>query len=93
MAFGKKHGCMRMEAALPYRWPLALDILKKQYDALPSKRLLAFQSQYFDKIGPNMRIGLFGLEGYLTTDPKNVEAILSTRFGGTYAHLWPESFI
>ncbi|CZR65420.1 related to cytochrome P450 CYP4/CYP19/CYP26 subfamilies [Phialocephala subalpina] len=79
-AFGEKHGCMTMETTLPYHWPFALDILKKQYDAIPSQRLLAFQSQYFDKIGPNMRLGLFGQEGYMTTDPKNVEAILSTHF-------------
>ncbi|KAE8443610.1 hypothetical protein EG329_001543 [Mollisiaceae sp. DMI_Dod_QoI] len=69
-----------METTLPYNWPFALDVLKKQYDAIPSQRLLAFQSQYFNKIGPNMRLGLFGQEGYMTTDPKNIEAILSTHF-------------
>lgn len=71
-----------METTLPYSWPFALDVLKKQYDAIPSQRLLAFQSQYFDKIGPNMRLGLFGQDGYMTTDPKNIEAILSTYFEG-----------
>ncbi|TVY55045.1 hypothetical protein LCER1_G005345 [Lachnellula cervina] len=87
----QKHGCMRMETALPYRWPFALDILKKQYDALPSQRLLAFQSQYFDKIGPNVRLGLFGQEGYMTTDPKNMEAILSTHSEGTLGP-WVSTF-
>ncbi|RDW82928.1 hypothetical protein BP5796_04419 [Coleophoma crateriformis] len=80
LAFGSKNGCLPMETKLPYHWPFALDILKKQYDALPSQRLLAFQSQYFDRIGPNMKLGLFGQDGYMTTDPKNIEAILSTHF-------------
>jgi cytochrome P450 len=79
-AFGVKHGCMPMEVVLPYKWPFALDILKRQYDALPSQRLLAFQSQFFDKYGANIRLNLFGGEGYMTTDPKNIEAMLSTHF-------------
>lgn len=31
-------------------------------------------------IAGTVRIGLFGAEGYFTTDPENIEAILSTRF-------------
>jgi cytochrome P450 len=69
-----------METKLPYKWPFALDILKRQYDALPSQRLLAFQSQYHDRIGLNTRFRLFGAEGYVTTDPKNMESLLSMRF-------------
>lgn len=69
-----------MEPILPYRWPLALDLLWKQWQALPSQRLLKFQSQFFDRVGPNMRFSLFGAAGYVTIDPKNVEAILSSRF-------------
>lgn len=71
-----------METWIPYKWPWALDILKRQYDALPDQRILMFQSQYFDKLGPNMTFKLFGNQGYLTADPKNVEAILSTNFEG-----------
>lgn len=69
-----------MEKTLPYKWPFAIDVLKRQYDALPSQRLLAFQSQFFDKMGPNMKLMLFGQAGYMTTDPKNVEAVLSSCF-------------
>lgn len=78
-AFAKQHGCLPMETKLPYKWPLALDILKRQYDALPSQRLLAFQTQYIEKM-PNMEVALFGAKGYLVTDPRNVESLLSTRF-------------
>ncbi len=81
-AFGDQHGCLPMETILPYKWPFALDVLKRQYDALPAQRLLAFQSQYLDKMGPNMELKLFGVSGYITTDPQNVEALLSTRFEG-----------
>jgi hypothetical protein len=72
-----------METMMPYKWPFALDVLKRQYDALPSQRLLAFQSQFFDRLGPNMKIMLFGQAGYMTMDPRNIEAILSTRFEGS----------
>lgn len=72
-----------MESRLPYKWPFALDILKLQYDALPSQRLLAFQSKYFDRVGQNMTFNLFGKTGYMTTDPKNIEAILCTYFEGS----------
>lgn len=71
-----------MQTWIPYKWPLALDILKRQYDASSEQQLLLFQSQYFDKLGPNMTFKLFGNQGYLTADPKNVEAILSTNFEG-----------
>lgn len=70
-----------METKLPYKWPLALDILKRQYDALPSQRLLAFQTQFIEKM-PNMELRLFGQVGYLVTDPRIVESMLSTRFEG-----------
>jgi hypothetical protein len=81
-AFGEQHGCLPMETVLPYKWPLSLDILKRQYNALPSQRLLAFQTQYFDRMGANMKLMLFGRVSYITTDPKNIEALLSTQFEG-----------
>ncbi|KAJ5555941.1 hypothetical protein N7513_003583 [Penicillium frequentans] len=77
---GIKHGCLPMETWIPCKWPWALDILKRQYDALPDQRILMFQSQYFDKTGPNITFKLFGKQGYLTADPKTVESILSANF-------------
>jgi len=73
-----QHGCQPVEATLPYKWPFALDLLKRQYDALPSGRLLDFQTKYLN-IAPTLRIDILG-EGYIITDPVNIEAILSTRF-------------
>lgn len=71
-----------METKFPHKWPLALDVLKRQYDANSDQHLMAFQSKFFDRIGPNMELKLFGAVGYMTIEPKNVEAILSTRFEG-----------
>lgn len=82
MAFGDRHGCLPMETKFPHKWPLALDVLKRQYDANSDRHLMAFQSKFFDKIGPNMELKLFGAVGYMTIEPDNVEAILSTRFEG-----------
>ncbi|KAL9034041.1 MAG: hypothetical protein Q9180_005625, partial [Flavoplaca navasiana] len=80
-AFGRAHVCLPMENVSPYKWPLALDILKRQYDVLPSQRLLASYTEDMEKM-PNLEIHLFGQIGYVTTDPKNIESILSTRFEG-----------
>lgn len=67
-----------MLATLPYKWPFALDLLKHQYDALPGGRLLDFQTKYL-KTAPTIRIDILG-EGYILTDPVNIEAVLSSRF-------------
>ncbi|KAL8825522.1 MAG: hypothetical protein Q9170_007757 [Blastenia crenularia] len=80
-------------SALPYKWPLAIDILKRQYDVLPEQRLLASYNQYIDK-WPNFEIHLFGQVGYFTTDPKNIECVLSSQFedwslGSRRAGLFP----
>ena len=66
----------------PYKWPFALDLLYRQYQVNKTQRLLAFQTQFFDKLGPTIEFRLFGDVGFFTFDPKNVEAILSTNFEG-----------
>ena len=75
---------MPIESRLPYKWPLALDVFKRQYDALMSGHLLAFQADYFEKaaMGKTFQVKLLGKVGYFTTDPKNLESILLTRFEG-----------
>lgn len=80
--FGERHGCMPIQKRLPYKWPLALNVFKKQYDALVARNLLDFQAEYFDKtkMGQTFEVKLLGRIGYFTTDPKNLEAILSTDF-------------
>ena len=84
IVFGERHGCMPIQKRLPYKWPLALDVFKRQYDALVAGNVLDFQAEYFDKtkVGQTFEVKLLGRIGYFTTDPKNLEAILSTNFEG-----------
>ncbi|KAF7868659.1 hypothetical protein EAF04_005189 [Stromatinia cepivora] len=80
--FGAKHHCLPAHQRLSYKWPLALDIFKMQYEALMSGHLLKAQSEYLQKnslaktyeVKPPGRIGIF------TTDPVNVQAIIVTHF-------------
>ena len=81
-AYGAAHGCQPMNGKLPYEWPLALDLLKQQYDANKEKRLLYAQTPWFDKTGPNMEVTLIGTKGFMTFDPENLEAVYSTNFEG-----------
>ncbi|KAJ4413393.1 hypothetical protein N0V82_008562, partial [Gnomoniopsis sp. IMI 355080] len=73
-----KHGCQPVHATLPYKWPFALDLLIKQYKALPSGRLLEFQSPFL-ATAPTIRISILG-DGYILTDPANINAVLNTHF-------------
>jgi cytochrome P450 len=66
-------------ARVPYKWPLALDLLKVQYEAMYSGHLLEALTDYVTIAG-TIRLELWGVTGYITTDPENVETILSTRF-------------
>lgn len=54
--------------------------MKVQYDALPSQKLLAFQSRFFQKLDATFSVHIFGGTGYATTDPRNLEAMNNTRF-------------
>ncbi|KAI4227579.1 MAG: hypothetical protein L6R36_002280 [Xanthoria steineri] len=82
--FGEQHGCYPMKSRLPIKWPLGLDILRKQWLANADQRLLAFQQPFVDQLGPNLEIKIMGSVGYTTYDPPNVEAVLSSKFDDYY---------
>lgn len=77
---GEQHDCKPIKARYPCKWPLGLDVLYAQYKANADKRLLAFQQPFLDRLGPNLAVDVLGTVGYTTFDPKNIEAILSSRF-------------
>lgn len=77
-ALAAQQGCQPVMHRLPYKWPFAIDLLWKQYKALPSGRLLEFQTPFM-ATAPTVRIDVLG-EGFSTTDPKNVETVLNTNF-------------
>ncbi|KAL4971288.1 n-alkane-inducible cytochrome P450 [Aspergillus desertorum] len=80
--FGQQHGCQPIQSKLPFKWPLAIDIFKKQYDALLRGNLLDYQAEYFKQVqvGQTFEIKLLGRVGYFTMDPRNLEAMLQTHF-------------
>ena len=73
-----------MRHKLPYKWPFALDIIYHQYKANQAGKLFAQHSDFYAEhgIGPNIEVKLFGATGFVTFDPRNIEAILSTNFEG-----------
>ena len=73
---------MRARWVFPYKWPFTLDVLYRQYQVNKTQRLLAFQTTYFEKLGPTIEFRLFGDVGFFAFDPENIEAILSTHFEG-----------
>lgn len=56
-----------------------------QLKAMRAKRLFAIQAEHIEPLGPTWDNYLFGLQGFFTTDPKNIEFINSTRFEGRAA--------
>jgi hypothetical protein len=74
---------MPINVKLPYKWPLAIDIVKKGFRAHWDKRLLQLFQELYHGLGPNIEQTLLGSTGFVTIDPENIETMLSTRFGGT----------
>lgn len=72
-----------MTVQIPVKWPLGIDVLRAQLAAIADNRLFAYQQPFIDDLGPNFMIKMLGAMGYTTIDPKNLEAMLSTRFEGT----------
>lgn len=66
-------------ARVPYKWPFALDLLKIQFTAYHSGHSLEALTRYIT-IAKTIRVDLWSVTGYITTDPQNIETILSTRF-------------
>jgi hypothetical protein len=85
--FGERTGCKPPSAKLAYRWPLALDVLRDGFKAGREKKLLAFFTEYFEKLSPTAEVRILGGVGYVTQDPENVEAILSTNFQGRHSQI------
>ncbi|KAL2067130.1 hypothetical protein VTL71DRAFT_1554 [Oculimacula yallundae] len=53
------------------------------------KKLLAFFAKHFNQLHPTVEVRILGGIGYVTQDPENIEALLSTQFENF--HLGPRS--
>ncbi|KAF7874771.1 hypothetical protein EAF04_001945 [Stromatinia cepivora] len=75
--FGERNGCLSIGKRLPFKWPLGLDVLKRQYDALVTRHLLSFQAEYFEKTAmwglSSRQAGLLPMigEGIFTQDGRH----------------------
>ena len=81
--YGIQNGCKPPTFVLAYKWPLALDLVKRGFREGRQKKLLALFTDYFEQLGPTAELTVLGGTGYATKDPENIEAILSTKFDGT----------
>ena len=62
-------------------WPFGVDRLRKLLRADAAKVFPDFMLQRFMEMGVNtFEFNLIGTQGYLTADPKNIQAILATQF-------------
>jgi hypothetical protein len=68
--------------------------LKDGFRAGREKKILAFFTNHFHQLGPTAEARVLGGIGYVTQDPENVEALLSTQFQGRTItqFLWSNHF-
>ena len=67
---------------LSYKWPLALDVVKRGFQAGRQKKLLTLFSEHFEQLGTTAELTILGGTGFATMDPQNIEALLATHFEG-----------
>ncbi|KAI9652536.1 MAG: hypothetical protein M1831_006727 [Alyxoria varia] len=85
--YGARNGCRPPAHELKYRWPLGLDVVLEGLQAKNNKRLLALFGKYFEDTGTTTQLTILGGTGWITFDPQNVEAMLSSQFNDF--HLGP----
>ncbi|KAF2430667.1 cytochrome P450 [Tothia fuscella] len=78
-ALAEKYNCQPVIPRVPSQWPLALDLLIRQYRMLLGGHTFEQFTEFF-AIAGTVRIQLFGVTGYFTSDPENIESILNSRF-------------
>lgn len=78
-ALAEQYKCQPVLPRVPYKWPLAIDLLIRQYRILLGGHTFEQFTEFFEIAG-TVRIQFFGATGYFTSDPKNIESILNSRF-------------
>jgi len=67
---------------LPYRWPLALDLVFDAFRKAREKHALHWFVEIFERTGPTFEQNILGAKSIDTVEPDNIESILSTGFSG-----------
>jgi hypothetical protein len=86
-AFAMLHGCLPPHSEFKHRWPWALDLIKSHVATMLTDHALALQVEFTESFGMTFAAYLFGCVGYFTSDPRNIEAITTSRFQGAYNSL------
>lgn len=81
--FGIRNGCKPPAFVLKDTWPLAFDMMKRGLKAGRQKKLLGLMGYYVEELGPTAQLTVLGHTRFVTKDPENIEAILSSQFDGT----------
>lgn len=69
---------------LESRWPLGIDLMLRAFAAVKEKRVLKFFCGMVDHAGDTFAWIVLGSRTWATTNPENVEAILSTHADGQF---------
>ena len=78
--FSQNHGCEKLRRA-PQKDPfLGLDHFFRLAKAAQNRRYLAHFEELFNQVGPTFGINLMGDNLVFTNEPRNVQAILVTKF-------------
>ncbi|KAH6713006.1 cytochrome P450 [Leptodontidium sp. MPI-SDFR-AT-0119] len=83
-SIGKQKHC-ELPYMLESSWPLGLDLISKIVSAAKEKRVCKFFCSMVDEAGDTFAWFALGLRCWATTNPENVEAILST-FADDFGH-------
>lgn len=79
--YAKQHNCQPLKT-LPYKWPFGLDLLWAAYHHATEGRILQFFSTLMETVPSTFEQKLLGVNGVVTVEPKNLEAVLGTQFPG-----------
>ena len=80
--FAKIHGCLPPQSEFKHKWPWALDLIARHVGTVLTDHALALQLEVTENLGITFAAYMFGRVGYFTSDPRNIEAITTSRFQG-----------
>ena len=83
-SFGRRHGC-RPAPRLRNWWPLGVDRLTQIFQADANHRLMDLFEFHFQDVGATLEQKFLGTRALGTIEPRNLEAILSSKFTGKLA--------
>ncbi|PGH29033.1 hypothetical protein GX50_08220 [[Emmonsia] crescens] len=76
--FGRRHGCGRAPR-LKNWWPLGIDRLVQIWTADSEQRLMELFAFHFSDVGNTLEQKFLGTSAFGTIDPKNLEAMMSSK--------------